>query len=415
MRTLGARIGRRVAEGVVGIGDGVEKTVLCPAQWLQGTVIVDAADDGSSRDGEDTLMVIWTDGSRTQDGRVGAAAVHLVEGEWRTCRRHLGTNKEVFDAEMYALGLALQEAQRYTTGWGYTEVEIRCDAQAALQRIKHNRPGPGQWLAQRVIDLEAELLEAGMKVTFRWVKGHKGLEGNERADEAAKQATDPRTRRIHYEASFASLAHINRVTTERKWEESKEWLVAQCRGNRTYRLVTTQRRDKPPLGAPKRQAARYYQLKMGHALIGTYLKRIGKSADDKCWWCGRKARQTREHLFKDCRRWRRQQAAMWGGLGKEKDEDGNLDGLHKNASIPTLFAHPKAAGYIMDFLRTTEVGRRVGESWREQNREEQADLWGWQGEAVGGRGGLREGVEAGARELGGEAERGGEVGRSGEG
>jgi hypothetical protein len=198
------------------------------------------------------------------------------------------------------------------------------------------------------------------------------------ADEAAKEATNPRTRRISYETSFASLAHINRVTTERKWEESKEWLVEQCRGHRAYKLVTTQRRDRPPLSAPKRTAARYYQLKTGHALIGPYLKRIGKSEDDKCWWCKKGARQTREHLFKECRKWKREQADLWEGLGKEKDEDGNLDGLHKNASIPTLFAHPKAAGYIITFLKNTEVGRRTGDEQREQEREELAEDWGWQ-------------------------------------
>ena len=31
---------------------------------------------------------------------------------------------------------------------------------------------------------------------------------------------------------------------------------------------------------------------------------------------------------------------LWEGMAAENDEEGNPDGLHRNASIPTLFAHP---------------------------------------------------------------------------
>ena len=47
---------------------------------------------------------IWTDGSRLDSGSVGAACT------WRTPggrRFHLGNNKEVFDAEVYAIHQAL--------------------------------------------------------------------------------------------------------------------------------------------------------------------------------------------------------------------------------------------------------------------------------------------------------------------
>ena len=44
-------------------------------------------------------------------------------------------------------------------------------------------------------------------------------------------------------------------------------------------------------------AARFYQLKTGHALMGKYLRRIRKRIDMKCWWCGHEY-QTRDHLFK---------------------------------------------------------------------------------------------------------------------
>jgi len=62
--------------------------------------------------------------------------------------------------------------------------------------------------------------------------------------------------------------------------------------------------------APKRIAARYYQLKSGHSLTAPHLKWIKARGDDRCWWCFR-SKQTREHLSKHYTLWRSQQMAIW--------------------------------------------------------------------------------------------------------
>jgi hypothetical protein len=50
----------------------------------------------------------WTDGSCSDDGRVGAAAVCKHRNEWRSHRSFLATGPmKVFDAELWAIGLAL--------------------------------------------------------------------------------------------------------------------------------------------------------------------------------------------------------------------------------------------------------------------------------------------------------------------
>ena len=51
----------------------------------------------------------WTDGSHSDDGRVGAAAVCKHSDEWRSRCTYLGTGRmEVFDAKLWAIGLALE-------------------------------------------------------------------------------------------------------------------------------------------------------------------------------------------------------------------------------------------------------------------------------------------------------------------
>ena len=48
----------------------------------------------------------------------------------------------------------------------------------------------------------------------------------------------------------------------------------------------TETKINPILGnAPKKYASRYYQLKVGHGAVGTYLTRIGVIETPECWWC----------------------------------------------------------------------------------------------------------------------------------
>jgi len=53
----------------------------------------------------------WTDGSRSDDGRVGAAAVCKHGDGWKAFRSYLGTGRvEVYDAELWEIGLALRQS-----------------------------------------------------------------------------------------------------------------------------------------------------------------------------------------------------------------------------------------------------------------------------------------------------------------
>ena len=46
----------------------------------------------------------------------------------------------------------------------------------------------------------------------------------------------------------------------------------------------------------KKYVARYYQLKVGHGVVGIFLARIGATEILKCWWCGAHE-QTAVHLY----------------------------------------------------------------------------------------------------------------------
>ena len=68
--------------------------------------------------------------------------------------------------------------------------------------------------------------------------------------------------------------------------------------------------------APKKYASRYYQLKVGHGALGTFLARIGVIETPECWWCG-VPEQTVEHLYTRCRKSKKQGRKLVRELEKE--------------------------------------------------------------------------------------------------
>ena len=81
---------------------------------------------------------------------------------------------------------------------------------------------------------------------------------------------------LPYEFSSTSLAHLKRGITERKWVEECSWIESRLSKHHAYRPRKRMRPDPTPAKASKAVASRYYQLRTGHALIGPYLKKIGK-------------------------------------------------------------------------------------------------------------------------------------------
>jgi hypothetical protein len=66
-----------------------------------------------------------------------------------------------------------------------------------------------------------------------------------------------------------------------------QWEADKCSKHFGYRLKGKAGSKRPiPMTSVKSLAARFHQLKCGHAPTGTYLKRFGYREDDKCWWCG---------------------------------------------------------------------------------------------------------------------------------
>ena len=164
---------------------------------------------------------------------------------WAGRLYHLGNDKEVFDAETYAIFRVLKEFdRRQESGCRYT---IFANSTAAINRIRSDAIGPGQHLARAAVEICSRLVSRDNEVTVLWVPAHVRIAGNEEADRLAKEAAEGRTREASDEYRWeASLSHLSQVVTENRSRAAAQWVASHVKPERRYR---------PPGVRPPKEAA----------------------------------------------------------------------------------------------------------------------------------------------------------------
>ena len=173
-----------------------------------------------------TELQIWTDGSANSGTEDGGSGILIYKGSGeKRIRLPAGKRTSSFHAELVALEGALRAVQedekRICT--------IFTDSQSA---VKHLENGPEYARTETVVNvwrLMQRINESGKQVIIVWVPGHAGLEGNEKVDEIAKEAT-PEDQRSAKVPQGAAESSIHRHCT-------KEWIkeVHQGAADNPYR------------------------------------------------------------------------------------------------------------------------------------------------------------------------------------
>jgi ribonuclease HI len=169
----------------------------------------------------------WTDGSLSDDGKVGAAAVCKHRDSLRAFLSHLGTGRMlVYDTELWDIGLALRESvkKRDTLQThGVTKVAVFSDSEAAIRQTEHLEPAPGQHLPRWISQCARNLREAGIETEIHWVPGHSGIPGNAEADCQANLAREGGRAGTIRERIYTSAANRTRQISGAKTVAKAEW------------------------------------------------------------------------------------------------------------------------------------------------------------------------------------------------
>jgi hypothetical protein len=237
-----AEIGKRLKSSL-GYSDRTETTVLLeePEALNAETVQEDKAMAKTEAERSRPGLTMLTDRSRLVTG----AAWYVVA--WVGIKTQLGYNLEAYDALARALEVA---ARRQTTP---ERVTVFTDAHAAIRRMAFEGPGPGKTYAIQARRHTATLRRArlGVIIEFWWCPVHKGVPGNEKADEWAKLAAEePDAHGVQCLQGGARPIHLPRSLALLKWEISEnKWAEARrCDGGRVatkkYKMPRGQRPDK---------------------------------------------------------------------------------------------------------------------------------------------------------------------------
>ncbi|CAK1582424.1 unnamed protein product [Parnassius mnemosyne] len=169
--------------------------------------------DGAQIDQKDNkALKIYTDGSKIE-GKVGAA-LSIWNDAAETCTRKLKLENfcTVYQAEL----LAILEATSYALKSCAPNCNIYSDSRSALSTI-------AQDVSLHPLAVEArnnilKINRQGKTLNLCWIKAHAGLEGNERADELAKDAATKIKRKADYEKCPVSY-----VKRQIRLESLDEW------------------------------------------------------------------------------------------------------------------------------------------------------------------------------------------------
>lgn len=233
---------------------------------------------------ETESMHIYTDGSKTEEG-VGAGIFHVDhDGNEQETSLRLHAKATIFDAEALAL--------QYGVKLCYNEkkkVFIFSDSKSVIQAIQSSARN----LEWNIFFLQQQLeLCKNVDLTIQWIPGHRGIDGNERADALAKAAciTGIETEK-HWTPSTIKFEILKKARSiwSQRWIKSPNYIPAS--------MATTGQLQKFHENLTKPMIALFHQFRTGHTCLNAHLYRFRKNDTDKCA-CG--CKETTSHFLLDC-------------------------------------------------------------------------------------------------------------------
>ena len=263
-----------------------------------------------------------------KDVGFGVGAAWKERDGWKSRAMPLGRYLTETDAASFAISMALECLPAVLLTTDHKRAEVVTRSRLAVEELQNTRP----WTLRTIADVRrhAERIKgAGGAVAITWRPSNTSSNGGKKASLSAQRAAKQPAKAMR----SASLSYVKQAARER------------------WKPVTKLNRHIKD--ARKSVAARYLQLKSGHAVTGAHLMRIGKVVDARCWWCKRSG-QTVAHLFLECRKWRTERETM---IRKLRDKEVATIETTGRRNVKTLF-EDNAVLETLEFIEKTEVGKK---------------------------------------------------------
>lgn len=240
-------------------------------------------------------------------------------------------------------------AVKYIKDLAHRESRIFSDSQAAMKSLAKPKRQSGQEIIKRILDIiDALYITApSHALQFEWVPGHVGIEGNEKADQAAKSAAiekiNPATQKI-----ILKSARANEIHQAIEWEKQKQWMNGKGMANHLRNIMKRNitKQMKQSLGIYKKLSKRKHiawiaRLRTGHCSLNNYLERFNIINDAICIGCG-DAKETVHHFLLVCQKHERLRDEMRKKVG--------VGGM----KMEKLLGDPRRIKDTVEFIESTE-------------------------------------------------------------
>jgi len=252
---------------------------------------------------------VFTDGSRMENC-IGASAALYRRGRLKASLRHqLGSQCQhtVFKGE--GVG-ALLGMKLINNKWGIQSAIIYINNQASIKATMLMKPSAGHYIFNTIHKSIASLWKkhTGIKIKIKWVPGHKGVEGNKKADEEAKKVimdgsspADKLPNLLRKKLPYSKAAMVQAYGEKLKGRAQKAWMTSQWynKMKKTDPMTPSNKYLKLIMPLPRKLTSILSQLRMGHIPLAKHLHHISKADSLTCPAC-HQAEETTQHFLLHC-------------------------------------------------------------------------------------------------------------------
>ena len=289
---------------------------------------------------EDKLL-IYTDGSRDPESRRAGFGVYVAQLDLRI-RIRISDESSVFTTELMAILWALRWVEK-TKARG---VVICSDSAAALEALRGGKSKARPDIVNDILRIMIRIGE-GSDITFCWVPGHAGVQGNEQVDSLAKESLSKQVVE-HLPLGRVELRGIIKEGLIKEWQVGWE---KESKGRHCFSIQPQVNRKCHCSTPSRRDCVKLCRLRLGHCGLNQFLFILGKHDTGLCF-CGRP--ETVKHVFLECSQYNAERQRLFIQMAEAGAQVFSISSLFGHCEN-----HQSISRAVLQFLRETGLYRKI--------------------------------------------------------